>query len=56
MRQGGNRYERYLNFKEYIKGFPDWAAKVTFHDIPGIGHSWAVFRDASLLDFIAGSR
>ena len=56
LRQGGNRYERYLNFKEYIKGFPDWAAKVTFHDIPGIGHSWAVFRDASLLDFIAGSR
>ena len=55
MRQGKNRYDRFTNFKEYIKQYPDWAAKVSFHDIPGIGHSGAVFRDALLLDFIAGS-
>ncbi len=53
MRQGKNRYDRFTNFKEYLKGYPDWAAKVSFHDIPGIGHSGAVFRDASLLDFLA---
>ena len=52
MRQGKNRYDRFINFKEYIKQYPDWAAKVSFHDIPGIGHSGAVFRDASLLDFL----
>ena len=56
MQQGKNRYDRFTNFKEYLKGYPDWAAKVSFHDIPGVGHSGAVFRDASLLDFIAGSR
>ena len=54
MQQGKNRHDRFTNFKEYIKEYPDWAAKVSFHDIPGIGHSGAVFRDASLLDFLAG--
>ena len=56
MRQGKNRYDRFTNFKEYIKQYPEWAAKVSFHDISGIGHSGAVFRDASLLDFIAGQQ
>ena len=56
MKQGKNRYDRFTNFKEYLKGYPDWAAKVSFHDIPGVGHSGAVFRDAALLDFIAGLR
>ena len=56
MQQGKNRYDRFTNFKEYLKGYPDWAAKVSFHDIPGVGHSGAVFRDAALLDFIAGLR
>ena len=55
MQQGKNRYDRFTNFKEYLKGYPDWAAKVSFHDIPGIGHSGAVYRDASFLDFLAGS-
>ena len=54
MQQGKNRYDRFTNFKEYLKGYPDWAAKVSFHDIPGIGHSGAVYRDASFLDFLAG--
>ena len=54
MQQGKNRYDRFTNFKDYLKGYPDWAAKVSFHDIPGVGHSGAVFRDAALLDFIAG--
>ena len=54
MKQGKNRYDRFTNFKEYLKGYPDWAAKVSFHDILGVGHSGAVFRDAALLDFIAG--
>ncbi len=56
MLQGKNRYDRFTNFKEYLKGYPDWAAKVSFHDIPGIGHSGAVYRDASFLDFLAGLR
>ena len=55
MWQGKNRYDRFINFKEYIRQYPEWAAKVSFHDIPGIGHSGAVFRDAALLDFIIGS-
>ena len=55
LQQGKNRYDRFTNFKEYIKGYPDWAAKVSFHDIPGIGHSGAVYRNASFLDFLAGS-
>ena len=27
MQQGKNRYDRFTNFKEYLKGYPDWAAK-----------------------------
>ena len=53
MQQGKNRYDRFINFKEYLKGYPAWAARVSFHDIPGIGHSGAVYRDASFLDFLA---
>ena len=55
MQQGKNRYDRFTNFKDYLKGYPDWVAKVSFHDIPGIGHSGAVYRNASFLDFLAGS-
>ena len=56
MQQGKNRYDRFTNFKEYLKGYPDWVAKVSFHDIPGIGHSGAVYRDASFLGFLAGQQ
>ena len=54
MQQGKNRYDRFTNFKEYLKGYPDWAAKVSFHDIPGVGHSGKTFDDPNLLDFICG--
>ena len=54
MMQGINRYDRFRNFQEYIKAFPDWAKQVSFHDIPGIGHSGKVFDDPNLLDFISG--
>ncbi len=54
MTQGINRYDRFRNFQEYIKAFPGWAKQVSFHDIPGVGHSGKVFDDPNLLDFISG--
>ena len=54
MKQGQNRYDRYLNFKTYIQSFPGWAKQVSFHDIPGIGHSGKVFNDPDLLAYIVG--
>ena len=54
MTQGINRYDRFRNFQEYIKAFPDWAKQVSFHDIPDIAHSGKVFDDPNLLDFICG--
>lgn len=55
IRQGTSRYNRFRNFEKYLKGFPEWNAKVTFHDIPGAGHATVqVYRDKALLDFIAG--
>ena len=54
MMQGKNRYDRYLNFREYLKAFPDWAKQVSFHDIPDVGHSGKVFDDPDLLAYIVG--
>lgn len=54
MAQGKNRYERYLNFRDYLKSFPDWEKQVSFHDIPDIGHSGKVLDDDNLLTYIVG--
>ncbi len=54
MMQGINRYDRFRNFQEYIKAFPGWAKQVSFHDIPGVGHSGKTFDDPNLLDFVSG--
>lgn len=55
VRQGTSRYNRFRNFEKYIKAFPEWNEKVTFHDMPGAGHATVqVYRDKGLLDFIAG--
>ena len=55
LRQGENRYARYRNFRNYLKKFPDWAKQVSFHDMPGVGHSGKVWEDPSLLAFIKGT-
>jgi hypothetical protein len=39
MRQGGNRYARFLNFEKYLKRYPAWAEKVSFHSFEGLGHN-----------------
>jgi hypothetical protein len=38
VRQGRNRYERAVNYKNYIGRFPDWQKNVEFHVLPGVGH------------------
>lgn len=53
-KQGVSRYARHLMFAEYVKGFPSWAAKTSFHDIQGVAHTGKVWDDKVLLDFIAG--
>ena len=53
-KQGISRYDRHLKFAEYVKGFPSWAAKTSFHDIPGVGHTGKVWDDPQFLDFLAG--
>lgn len=56
VRQGENRYARYRNFQAYLKDFPAWAKQVSFHDIPGVGHSGKVWEDPELLAFITGRK
>jgi hypothetical protein len=36
--QGRDRHERATNYANYIRRFPDWAAHVEFHPVPGAGH------------------
>ncbi len=53
--QGKNRYERFLNFKEYLKQYPAWERQVSFHVFKGMGHENANAHSSKpLIDFIIG--
>ena len=53
--QGKNRYERFLNFKEYLKQFPTWEKQVSFHTFKGMRHQNAVAHSSpALIAFIVG--
>ena len=53
--QGKNRYERFLNFKEYLKQFPEWEKQVSFHTFKGMGHQNATAHSSpALIAFIVG--
>ena len=53
--QGMNRYERFLNFKEYLKQFPAWEKQVSFHTFKGMGHQNATAHSSpALIAFIVG--
>jgi hypothetical protein len=53
--QGKNRYERFLNFKEYLKQFPAWEKQVSFHVFKGMSHNNAAAHSSkALIGFILG--
>ena len=53
--QGMNRYERFLNFKEYLKQFPAWEKQVSFHTFKGMSHNNAAAHSSpALISFIVG--
>ena len=55
MRQGGNRYARFLNFEKYLKRYPAWAEKVSFHSFEGLGHNnVGAHCDPSFIKFALG--
>ena len=55
LRQGENRYARFLNFQSYLKDFPEWNRQVSFYTIPGIGHDCLrAFADPHFIDFVLG--
>lgn len=55
MRQGENRYARFLNFEKYLKRYPSWAKQVTFHSFEGMGH-WnpKAHSDPAFIKFVIG--
>jgi dienelactone hydrolase len=53
--QGNNRLHRFRNFKEYLKGYPEWQKMVSFYEIPEIGHKCQLaFVDPSFVRFALG--
>ena len=55
LRQGVNRFVRFRNFEEYLKGFPEWSSQVTFYAIPGIGHECLrAYVDPKFVRFVLG--
>ena len=55
MAQGKNRYERFLNLKEYLKQFPSWEKQVSFHVFKGMSHNNAAAHSSKeLISFIIG--
>ena len=50
--QGDNRYDRFLNFRAYVKGFPDWGRQSSFHTFEALGHEYKrAFADPALVAF-----
>ena len=55
MKQGENRYARFLGFEAYLKQFPEWAKQVSFHAIKGIGHeSKVAHTEKAFIDYVLG--
>lgn len=51
--QGPERYSRFLSYRDYVKGFPAWAAKSSFHVFKGVGHAYReAFKDPVWLKFL----
>ena len=50
--QGENRYDRFLRFRDYVKGFPDWNSKSSFHVFEDFGHEYRrAYADPDLVTF-----
>ena len=55
LRQGVNRFVRFRNFEEYLKGFPEWKRMVSFYAIPEIGHECLrAYVDPKFVRFVLG--
>lgn len=39
MAQGRHRFERWRNYRMYVRLFPEWSRNAVFEAVPGIGHS-----------------
>ena len=56
IRQGENRFVRFRNFEEYLKGFPEWKRMVSFYAIPEIGHECLrAYVDPTFVRFVLGA-
>lgn len=50
--QGENRYDRFLNFRTYVKGFPNWDRQSSFHTFEALGHEYTrAFADPAIIAF-----
>lgn len=55
MKQGENRYKRFLNFRDLVSRDSLWNASVTFHTFDSIGHAAvSAYVDPVFLDYILG--
>ena len=53
--QGENRYDRFLHFRDFVKGFPGWDRQSSFHTFEELGHEYKrAFADPELTAFLCG--
>lgn len=53
MRQGANRYVRFLNFKAMVEQDSLWKSNATFHVFEALGHQGsAAYADPSFIDYV----
>ena len=53
--QGENRYDRFLRFRDFVKGFPGWNRQSSFHTFEELGHEYKrAFADPGLVAFLCG--
>ena len=53
MKQGENRYARYLNFKALVEKDEKWAEKVVFHTFDSIAHKASMaYADPFFVEYV----
>lgn len=56
MTQGANRYERFLNFRKHVEGFPQLKGHLVFVEVEGKKHGGACYENPAFIKLVFGEK
>ena len=56
MTQGANRYERFLNFRRHVDGFPQLKGHLVFAEVKGKQHGGACYENPAFIKLVFGEK